>query len=196
MAANLSMTDKREAILAEERRIAHRVASQVIDKPKLGIWMILIPIFFVFYFWQLRRYADGRRTFAEKFLITRQRALDEAWQACEADRGPDVEPLVRATDVPAPLHAEYRRWVIPLTDHYRDLIRAHGSSYDALIRSVYKNRTNYLLFLNQLNQVEREFNAALKPHLDPGTENINSIIKLMEESTAAIRRERAEEIFP
>ncbi len=191
-----SMADKRDMILAEERQLARQVSARVIDKPKLAVWMILIPVFFVFYFWQLRRYADGRRTFAEKFLITRRRALDEALRACEADRSPDVEPLVQAGDVPSPLRREYRRWVIPLAEHYCDLLRAHGGSYAALVRSVYKNRTNYLLFLNRLNQVEREFDAALKPHLDPATENANGIIKLMEESTAAVRREMAEAIFP
>jgi hypothetical protein len=54
-----------------------------------------------------------------------------------------------------------------LIDHYRDLILSKGSSY-----------------------------AALKPHIQTTAENVNGIIKLMEESTGSIRRQSAETIFP
>jgi hypothetical protein len=191
-----TMTQKRDLILADERQFAAQVSARVIDKPRLDVWMILIPVFFVFYFWQLKRYAKGRKTFAEKFLITRKRALDEALRSVEADKGPDFANVVQAADIPDEIRKDYRRWVTVLVEHYRDLILAHGSSYPALVRSVYKNRTNYLLFLNRLNQVEREFDAALKPHLEKSTENVNGIIKLMEESVTRLRRQTAVEIFP
>ena len=44
--------------------------------------------------------------------------------------------------------------------------------------------------------MEREFDAALKPHLEKSTEDVNGIIKLMEESVTSLRRQLAEEIFP
>jgi hypothetical protein len=185
-----------DLILAEEKRFAALVSAKVIDKPKLAIWMILIPVFFVFYFWQLKRYSEGRKTFAEKFMITRHRALEQALQSAESGRGPNIETVVAASDIPDAIRKDYRRWVAVLVDHYRDLILAHGSNYGALVRSTYKSRTNYLLFLNRLNQVEREFDKALKPHIEKTTENVNGIIKLMEESTGSIRRQIAETIFP
>jgi len=191
-----TMTDKRDLILADEKRFAAQVATKVIDKPQLDVWMILIPIFFIFYFWQLKRYAKGRKTFAEKFLITRERALDEALRSAENGKSPDIGALVQASDIPAETRQGYRPWVTLLVEHYRDLILAHGSNYPALVRSTYKTRTNYLLFLNRLNQVEREFDAALKPHLEKSTEDVNGIIKLMEESVISLRRQLAEEIFP
>ena len=83
-----------------------------------------------------------------------------------------------------------------LVEHYRDLILAPGSSYSALVKSTYKSRTNYLLFLNHLNQVERDFDKALKPHLETSTDDVNGIIKIMEESVISLRRQLAEEIFP
>ena len=196
MSETNTMDQKRDLILAEERRFAARVSARVIERPKLAVWMILIPVFFVFYFWQLSRYSDGRKTFAEKFLITRKRALTQAYQSASSGKGPDIEAVVQASDIPESIRKDYRRWVALLVDHYRDLIMAHGSSYAAMVRSVYKSRTNYLLFLNRLNQVEREFDAALKPHIAATTENANGIIKLMEESAGSIRRQLAEEIFP
>ncbi|WP_372682117.1 NF038143 family protein [Desulfosarcina sp.] len=191
-----TLSHKRDLILDDEKRFAAQVSAKVIDKPRLDVWMILIPVFFIFYFWQLKRYAKGRKTFAEKFLITRQRALDEALQSAENGQHPDIERLVQASDVPAETRHGYRPWVTLLVEHYRDLILAQGSSYPALVKSTYKTRTNYLLFLNRLNQVERDFDAALKPHLEKTTENVNGIIKLMEESVTSLRRQLAESIFP
>ena len=196
MTDTATLRRNRDLILQAEQRFASQVSATVIDKPKLAVWMILIPVFFVFYFWQLKRYSDGRKTFAEKFLITRERALDQALQSAETQKGPDVEQVVQSSDIPDAIRKDYRRWVALLIDHYRDLILAHGSTYPALVRSTYKSRTNYLLFLNRLNQVEREFDAALKPHIQKNTEGVNGIIKLMEETTGAIRREDAEAIFP
>ncbi len=191
-----TMAHKRDLILADEKQFAARVSVKVIDKPRLDVWMILIPVFFIFYFWQLKRYAKGRKTFAENFLITRQRALDEALRSAESGKAPDIEALVQASDIPAKTRQGYRPWVTLLVGHYRDLILAHGSSYPALVKSTYKTRTNYLLFLNRLNQVERDFDAALKPHLEITTEDVNGIIKLMEESVTSLRRQLAEAIFP
>ena len=196
MTITQTMTHKRDLILADEKRFAALISASVIDKPKLDVWIILIPVFFVFYFWQLKRYANGRKTFAEKFLITGKRALDEALRSAETGENPDIGKLLQASDIPAETRPDYRRWVTLLVEHYRDLIIAHGSSYPALVRSTYKSRTNYLLFLNRLNQVERQFDAALKPHLEKSTENVNGIIKLMEESVTSLRRQLAEVIFP
>jgi hypothetical protein len=191
-----TLSRNRDLILTEERRFASQVSVKVIDKPKLDVWMILIPVFFIFYFWQLKRYAKGRKIFAEKFLITRKRALDEALRSAESGESPDIERLVQAADIPNGTRLNYRTWVTLLAEHYRDLILAQGSSYPTLVRSTYKKRTNYLLFLNHLNQVERDFDAALKPHLEKSTENVNGIIKLMEESATSLRRQAAESIFP
>ena len=91
MTDSSTMTRNRDLILKEEKRFAALVSAKVIDKPKLAVWMILIPVFFVFYFWQLTRYSDGRKTFAEEFMITRQRALDQALASVQAGKGPDIE---------------------------------------------------------------------------------------------------------
>jgi hypothetical protein len=50
MKSSLSLSEKHEFILANERHLAKNVAAEVIDKPELVLWMILISVFFVFYF--------------------------------------------------------------------------------------------------------------------------------------------------
>ena len=86
--------DKKYLIYQEERKFAFAVASHVIDKPQLSLWMILIPVIFVYHFYRLKKYADGRKEFAHNFMITRERALNETEAAIESDRKPDLDKLV------------------------------------------------------------------------------------------------------
>jgi len=187
---------KSALILAHEKTIAHVVARGVIEKPVLSVWMILVPIFFVYYFYRLKKYADGRKAFVNNYLITRRRCLDEACRAVATDSGPRVQQIVSQAAAPVKTHREYTQWVRVLVDHYMDLLRADGDAYEALVRAVYKNRTNYLLFLNRLGQVEHQFDEALKPHLQKTTEGVDTIVRDMEKSAVSFRREHARKIFP
>ena len=83
-----------------------------------------------------------------------------------------------------------------LIGHYQDLLLAEGDSWESLVQSAYKNRTNYLLFLNQLNDLERQFNAALTPHPKPTTEGVDEIVQRIEHWSESFRRDDAVKIFP
>lgn len=191
-----SIHQKQQAILENERRFANTVSAEVIDKPKLNIWMILIPVIFVHYFYRLKKYAEGRKDFARNFLLTRERALAEAASAVESNRQPDTGPLVRMSSIPEGTSKAYIRWLNVLLEHYRELLQSPGGSYEVLVRAAYKNRTNYLLFLNTLGDVEKGFNRELKPHLTKETPDANGIIQTIESCCANIRRAEAERIFP
>jgi len=54
----------------------------------------------------------------------------------------------------------------------------------------------FLLFLNRLNETEKQFNAALSPHLQMTTEGVEDIIARMEHASEVLWREEAERIFP
>ena len=82
-----------------------------------------------------------------------------------------------------------------LIDHYMDLLQAKGDCFENLIKAVYKNKTNYLLFINRLNTVENKFNTALKPHLPDTIDSANSIVAAMETYSTKWRRNQAESIF-
>ena len=191
-----SLDHKKELILRYEEKFADSVAVSVIDKPKLSTWMILIPILFIYYFYRLKKFADGRKEFARHFILTRKRSLEEAAASLESGGKPDVEALVNMSSAPGPTHADYREWLKVLLDHYRYLLRSKGDSFETLIRSAYKTRTNYLLFINQLNRVERQFNAALKPSLKETTEEVNNIVTAIEKRCEELWRKDAEKFFP
>lgn len=188
--------EKKDMILEKEMAFANAVSAVVIEKPTLSIWMILIPVIFVHFFYRLNKYSQGRKEFVEHFILTKKKALDEALTALESKRKPDANRLVQTANIPQGTSKTYIAWMKVLLDHYRDLLMSEGDSYESLIRSVYKNRTNYLLFLNSLSKAEKAFDNVLKPHLNNETSGVNDIVKKIETCATDLRREEASKIFP
>lgn len=195
MSVMAGIGDKFDIIEKNEQMFAIRLGSRVIHKPKLSIWMILIPVIFVYYFFQLNKYKQGRTDFADNYLITRMRALDAARAAVVKAKAPDVEKLVHLATLPPETLGAYRKLLIVLLQHYTDLLRAEGVAIAELVRSSYRNRTNYLLFCNRLNQVERELNAALRPHMKDNIEGFDDAVQRIESVSAQLRHNDAEKFF-
>ncbi len=187
---------KKELIKNYELKFAHQVAAKVIDKPELSLWMILIPVVFVYYFYKLKKFADGRKAFVANYMITRERTLEEAYLAVETNRKTNLNKIVGMSSAPEDALDAYAQWVKVLAAHYQDLLQAQGREIDALVKAAYKNRTNFLLTLNRLNKVEKHFNSALKPHLQPNIPGADQIIAAIEQWSQKIRRDEATRIFP
>jgi hypothetical protein len=187
--------EKKRWILEQEEAFARRLSLQVIDRPRLSIWMILIPIIFVHYFYRFQRFVSGQKEFVQNYLIGIRRALEGAVEAVEKGKNPEPKTLAAASDVPEIVREKQAEVYAVLLDHYTDLLRARGDDVESLIRSAYKSQTNYLLFLNHLDRVEKDRNAALKPVLHRTTEEVDEIVNRIERSSGALRREAAEKIF-
>lgn len=183
-------------ILAKEKQFCHQVSAAILEKPQLGIWMILIPVFFVFYFWQLKRYSEGRKDFASNFLITRERALNSAYEAVLNSTNPELEDLVHATDVPEQSRDEYRTWLRLLSSHYLELLQSKGQSFEELVKSTYRNRKSYSNFYRQLKQAEHDFNAKLQPYIDIENSEVSEIVTRIETVTSQLRKLEIKEIYP
>jgi hypothetical protein len=192
----VSMNAKIDLIIKHEEKIAKILATAVLDKPKISIWMILIPVIFVYYIYQHQKFVDGRKTFVEKYVIVKKLALDEALAAVKYAKEPDIDGLAKMSGHTGQILVEYSVLLGALIGHYKDLLQSEGETFESLVKSTYKNRTNYLLFTNQLNQVERRFNKALKPDLYETTEGVDNIVATMEHCSEKLRREEAEKIFP
>ena len=191
----VNLAQNRDLILAHERQFAGRVAGEVVDKPVLAMWMILIPVFFVFYFFQLKRYKNGLKEFSRNFLITRERALDHVCEASGQNSTVDMDELVAQSDSPEQVRHEYRLWIEALVDHYRTLIQAPGSSYEELVRNGFNDEPSYQSSLDRLNRTERDLSHALTPHLPGDEQTIEAVIKSMQASVQMLRQSQCEEIF-
>ena len=184
-----------DLILAHERQFAGKVAGEVVDRPVLAMWMILIPIFFVFYFFQLKRYKNGLKEFSKNFLITRERTLEAVCTARSNRADVDIDELVAVSDSPAEVKTEYRLWIEALADHFQALIGVSGSSYGELVRGAYREKSNYQLALNRLTSAENDFNRALTDYLPGDQQSIDQVVEAMGKSVEEIRRSQAAEIF-
>lgn len=190
-----SQQSKKILILEYEERFAHAVSDNIIKKPQMTVWMILIPIILVYHMYRYQRYVKDRNSFAENYLVMRRQALEEAYTSYAGNRKPDFAKLIKMSKAPNGTAKQCNAWLETIVNHYQHLFRAEGDNYDALIRSSYKNRANYLLFLNKLNEVERQFNTALKPYLEETAESVDEIIFRMGKCSEELRKDQATRIF-
>ncbi len=184
---------KKEMILERERYFANAIGSAVFEKPKVSLWMILIPILFMHFIYRMQKFKNGRLKFDEEFMITRRRAMDRRltpWKPEPAEHGP-VGSAIRPSGLP---RKALRSWMRALVEYYTDLLNANGDSFESMVRAAYRNRTDYLLTLNRLNTVEKEFYTALTPHMG-AAEGAADIIATIESQSQKLRRELAEQIF-
>ncbi len=193
----MTAEEKWAAILDNEKQFASRIALEVIDKPALALWMILIPVFFVFYFWQLKRYANGLRDFSKNFLITREKSLQTAYEGLPSISIPSVDEIVeQAADLSEKQKGLYRQWVEVLVCHYHHLLLVDGDSYEELVRNHYKKKSNFLLAMNQLNISEKQFNKELfRKYDDTTVDSVQTVVKEMEQAVEKERKKEAKLIF-
>jgi hypothetical protein len=189
-----ALAQKKEIILQRELAFANAIGAAVLEKPSVSFWMVLIPILFLYFIYRMQRFKSGRMKFDEEFMITRRRAMDAALNAMEASGRPDMSEVARNSGLPAPLQEPYVCWVKTLAEYYMDLLSAGGDSFESLVRAAYRNRTSYLLILNRLTTVEKEFYSALNPHMG-AAEGASDIIATIESQSQKLRRELAEQIF-
>lgn len=190
-----SLSEKRAFLWEYEERFASDLAGAVLQTPKMSFWMILIPIILVYHVFQVRKVIEGRKGFAKNYLITRERALEASFSLVEKARNPDLHTILRDSNLPEKAKGPFKELFLLLVEHYADLLRSYGHDMPSLIRSTYKSRTNYLLFLNRLNKAEKALTEALRPQTANAAADIDFIMKAMEINSERLGRERAERLF-
>jgi len=185
---------KKELILERECHFAGAIGSAVVEKPKISLWMILLPILFLHFIYRMQKYKVGRLKFNEEFMVTRRRAMDLAVEALETGAKPDINQMVRQYGLRDVLEKPYAAWMRSLAEYYTDLLIADGDSFDAMARSAFRSRSDFLLTLNRLSTLEKEFNAVLKPLLS-AAEEAADIIAVIETQSQRLRRQLAEKVF-
>jgi hypothetical protein len=185
-----------ELIQDYEELFAHRLGREVIDKPEVSVWMILIPVLFVHHMYLVKKYKDGVRSFARGILDSRHKALDKAReekasgqenQNLEAEAYfPDLDPDSQSD--PALLSRQVQVMNI-LKKHYRRLLNAEqGPSYADLLQKAYPQADHYREFISRLSAAEQELNLYLTEHVHT-SEEARSVVRRMEKCCADLREE-------
>lgn len=188
------LIQKKEIILRHELAFAKEIGAAVFEKPRVSFWMVFIPILFLYFIYRMQKFKSDRAKFDEEFMTTRRAAMDVALGAAAADGMTEMDRTARGSELPAPLQKPYLSWIKTLSSHYLELLTADGDDFESLVRAAYRNRNNYLLVLDGLNTVEKEFYTALKPFLD-SVEGTADIIATIESQSRRLRSEMVDRIF-
>lgn len=192
----MSTIDERVAmILQGERRFAETLAQRVIEKPRVSVWMILVPILIVYHMYRHSQYVEGKKQFIEHYLVSRTNAVREAAAALAGDRAPDPARLAAVNGIAADMQPLLQDLLGVFVDHFITLLKADGDDLDALVRASYRSGTAYLLTMNRLNAAERRLYDALNVRLQAQQAEMNGMVASIEVESERLRREEAARIF-
>lgn len=187
---------KKQIILEYEKRFANNLAARVLDKPKPPLWMIFVPVFFVFFAQKMKQYSSGLGEFVQNYTKPRRLALDAVMDEQETGSPVDTARLLESAGaIPEQSRSLFQDWMLVLTDHYRTLLKAHGGTPEALIRSGYRSKTDYLLQCNVLNKAENAFAESLMSRIEGDGQDIRNVVEKMKIAVTDLRRQEADAIF-
>jgi hypothetical protein len=193
---------KYENILSQERSFAKTVANAVIGQNPVAVWDVLIPIVFIFNFLKFKR---TRETFALNVMFTKKLALEAAFGMIKKGESKEAAMTrikektgeVLASDQKGIYSSKIRqrqmREIDLLIDHYWKLLNAEGKDYATMVKNTYTDRKNYIVFVEQLEQLEKDVISAATQTL--GNSSASGIASKLEETTERIRRAEIETIF-
>lgn len=189
-----------DLIWNHENQFAYTVARQVLQKPKISVWIILIPVLFLYYAHKIQQYKAAMHDFSKGLMRSKILALDSAKEELDSGRkNTDYETAFESKDLersPNVMQVREKQIaeVMLLKSHYKQLLGQQGSSYPSLIRKIYKTGADYRIFLNQLARAEEEVNDAVLRAYHPGKE-AREVTKKMQKATLALRAEEITTIF-
>lgn len=190
-----SHNEKKEVILGYERKFAAQLGREIMHKPKLSTWMVLIPFIFIFYFQDLSKYKQARKEFSDNYLLSRKKALREVEAALVEKRKPDLVVIADQAEIPLNARHKYGDLLSVLAGHYEALFNEDGDSYEDLLKSVYGKKGKYLAYLDALGEAEKSLNKALKPGLEKSVEGYADLVENIENKSEKLRRQKAGEVF-
>ncbi|MBU4427009.1 MAG: NF038143 family protein, partial [Proteobacteria bacterium] len=146
-----------------------------------------------------------REVFTQNFLFTKRLALKAAQDIIEKGQQ-KKEILSQVEDETMRLLASIKEGIYSeevrlkqmaeitlLIDHYCLLIDAEGNDYTSWVINAYQSPENYIAFLEQLKEAEKEvYGAAMQT---VGTQTSAEMVATMEKTTERVRMAAAEKIF-
>jgi hypothetical protein len=192
-----TVQEKYEMIRQHQERFAFELAKTVLDKPKASVWIIFLPVLFVFHAQRIQKYKQHMKEFVKGYLVTKNLALEAAWN--EIRNGP---PGPGEGHYPEPPPGEYFKTIREkqivelelLREHYLLLLRSSGDSYERLLRNAYRGSGDYRYFLNRLTKAEAGINRTVLD-VRHQTEEARDIVERMESGAERLREKEIEKIF-
>lgn len=198
----MSIGTRYELILCRERRFADLLADEIVERPRLSAWMVVIPIIFVQYLLAYKEMKPALEAVAREFITTKKAALSAAFDMVESDE-PKEQVLAGCLSSPEggyakpakEIHRQQLKEIDLLVDHYVKLLKAEGDSHDSLLKNAYLTRIGYEQFLNLLQQAEKEVNRAVNQAFSQKKDYAEMLSKT-EVAAEALRTAEMNTVFP
>ncbi len=197
---SLNLREKYDIILTHERQFAYRLAKDVVKKPEVSVWMILLPVLFVHHMMKMTQYKTGIHTFANNILGTKTKALDKALQDLETGEIQEYGPSDYFPDVPLESKQEIEladkqiNVLSLMKQHYRTLLEQSGNALEDLVRGAYGSSGAYRYYLNKLAEAEDVINRHLRENFHTSDE-AGAVMSRIEERMAEMREEEMRFFF-
>ncbi|ADH84978.1 NF038143 family protein [Desulfurivibrio alkaliphilus] len=197
---------RRSALIREyEEGFAHRLATRVINKPKLNIWLFLVPFLFIYHFSELRRYKENLPALRQGLLRSKLHALTMAEEEIRTGQRKSDAEIVPPSDpeLAKPSMAEVRKRqeeeLRLLLAHYRRLLGSSAEDYGRLVRQAYGDRRRYQDFIEDLQQRENELNQTLLAAMaraKKSDEEAPLVVERLEKESLKLRVADMQQFFP
>ncbi|WP_045220826.1 NF038143 family protein [Desulfonatronum thioautotrophicum] len=197
---SLNLREKYDIILDHERQFAYRLAKDVVKKPEVSVWMILLPVLFVHHMMKMTQYKEGIHTFAKNILGTKMKALDKALQDVETGEIQNYGPADYFPNVPLDSEQEIEladkqiRVLSLMEKHYRTLLEQSGGTLEDLVRGAYGSSGTYRYYINKLVEAEEGINRHLRQNFHTSEES-GAVMRRIEERMAEMREEELRFFF-
>jgi len=190
---------KFELLRMNAEHFAYDLGKSVIIKPKASIWIIFMPIFFVFYAQKLQKYKKDIQDFARGYQFTKTLALGAAREEKITGEPAEIFFADPPKEVGTPeiwevVRAVQREEVDILRRHYLKLMDKDGETHADLVRAAYTTAGAYRSFLNRLHKAEEAVNEAVLTHLQT-TPEARATTKAIEKRAEEMRLQEMDTIF-
>lgn len=202
------MTDEKHPtyhlLLTHEQDFGRIVTGQVLEKPTISFWMILVPILLLPYMYRVKKANQAAEIFTEGYLFTKRLALDAAYtmytEGHSLDQAmlPAIAAIQRNPEAKEHIREIYRKQaseVELLANHYYRLFTAQGDTFEQLILSAYQTAASYEAFLDELAQAEQAVNEAAMHAVSSNQSDLPEIVRKIENQSINLRQEKASLIF-
>jgi hypothetical protein len=164
-----TLEEKYEFVRRRDELFAYDLAKGVIEKPKASVWIIFLPLLFVFYVQKLQKHKTDVQGFVTHYQRTKELALEAALEEVRSGSPPGSSTVPGSDDRSADgaIRRAQGREIDLLREHYLLLLRSSGRSYAELVKAAYGMSGAYRLFLNRLGRAEGEVNSQCSRRTTP-----------------------------
>ncbi|MFO8033014.1 MAG: NF038143 family protein [Desulfohalobiaceae bacterium] len=188
-------------ILDREQRFAKSVAFESVDRPELTAWLIIAPLYIIYWLYQARKYKRSIEDFHRNFLVHKKWALEGAYEM--ADQDTSAQELLQRFQSQAEhlannpgLQQSVQKEIATLLQHYYRLLTATGNDYAELVRSAYPTQAEFQEFVDSILQAEKEESqAALEGMQGVDQESAAEVGNKMEAALSKLRNNEVQRIF-